>query len=133
MKYLLDTNTCIQFLNNASSPVVRAMQSVLCQDVAICDIVKAELYFGAERSGRVEHNLEVLDGFFSVFSSLPFDGAAARIYGNIKKDLFGKGTPIGPNDLLIAAIALANDLILVTHNVDEFLRVDQLRIEDWET
>jgi tRNA(fMet)-specific endonuclease VapC len=64
--------------------------------------------------------------------SLPFDGVVAETYGRIRVQLEALGTPIGPNDLQIAAIALANNLILVTHNTREFSRVSGLRYEDWE-
>jgi tRNA(fMet)-specific endonuclease VapC len=66
------------------------------------------------------------------FISLPFDDQSAIIYGQIRAQLVASGTPIGPNDLLIASIALANNLILVTHNTREFIRVEGLRLEDWE-
>ena len=66
-----------------------------------------------------------------MFHSYTFDDAAAEVYGHIRADLAVQGTPIGPNDLLIAAIALANNLILVTHNTREFARVAGLALEDW--
>ena len=89
------------------------------------------LYYGAYRSSRQRENLETLREFFSEFVSFPFDGQAAAICGYICAQLAKKGTPIGAYDLQIAAIALANHLILVTHNVDEFSRVEGLTIEDW--
>ncbi len=130
---LLDTNTCIRFLNDPGSGVGRRMTTLPRSDLVMCDIVKAELYFGAEHSARPARNLAVLDDFFSFFRSLPFDGAAARAYGSIRSDLAKKGTPIGPNDLLIAATAVANEATLVTHNTGEFSRVLGLALEDWET
>ncbi len=66
------------------------------------------------------------------FISLPFDDSCAEIYGNIRAYLANKGTPISSNDIQIASIALANNLILVTHNVGEFSRIEGLQIEDWE-
>jgi len=98
----------------------------------LCDIVKAELYYGAYKGTRLESNLVLYQEFFSELVSLPFDGNAAAVYGRIRARLEALGTPIGPNDLQIAAIALANDLILVTHNTREFSRVEGLRLEDWE-
>jgi tRNA(fMet)-specific endonuclease VapC len=68
-----------------------------------------------------------------LFPSLPFDDEAAEHYGRIRAELTTEGTPIGGNDFLIAAIALANGLTLVTHNTREFARVTGLTIEDWET
>ena len=70
--------------------------------------------------------------FFDGFASLPFDDRAAEAYGTIRADLERQGTPIGPNDLLIAAIGLASGAILVTHNSREFGRVAGLKTEDWE-
>jgi tRNA(fMet)-specific endonuclease VapC len=70
--------------------------------------------------------------FLANFVSLPLDDRAAEIAAAVRADLAGKGRLIGPHDLLIAAIALANDLTLVTHNTREFGRVAGLMIEDWE-
>lgn len=89
-------------------------------------------FFGAYKSERRAENLAILDDLFAGFSSLPFDGAAAREFGRIRADLQRVGTPIGPYDLQIAAIALAHNLTLVTHNTDEFKRVSALQIDDWE-
>jgi tRNA(fMet)-specific endonuclease VapC len=81
-------------------------------------------------AGRLS-NLQLLATLFQQFESLPFDDAAAAVYGRIRADLTVQGTPIGPNDLIIPAIALANNLILVTHNTREFARVAGLVLEDW--
>lgn len=132
MIYLLDTNTCIGYLSRRSWPILRRLTSRPRQDMAICDIVQMELYYGAYRSSRQENNLTLLRDFFNEFISLPFDGRAAQICGQLRAQLAALGTPIGPYDLQIAAIALANNLILVTHNTREFSRVDGLQIEDWE-
>jgi tRNA(fMet)-specific endonuclease VapC len=102
-------------------------------DIVVCDIVKAELYFGAERSQRRQANLKLYEEFFAQFRSLPFDTAAAREYGRIRAALEVAGTPVGPVDMLIAAIAIANDVVLVTHNTREFSRVPGLQLDDWET
>ena len=70
--------------------------------------------------------------FVNSFVSLPFDDQAAEEYSLIRAELEQAGTPIGPNDLMIAAIALANNVTLITHNTQEFGRVTGLQIEDWE-
>lgn len=70
--------------------------------------------------------------FLNQFKSLPFDDNAALRFGEIRAELASKGTPIGPYDLQIAAIALANNLTLVTHNTKEFNRISNLKIEGWE-
>jgi len=72
-----------------------------------------------------------LRNFIGQFDSLPFDDASADHFGSIRAHLRKLGTPIGPNDLLIASIALANQLILVTTNLGEFSRVPGLQCEDW--
>ncbi len=132
MIYLLDTNTCIGYINRRSLPIFRRLSALATEDIALCDVVKFELYYGAYRGSRQDRNLQVLREFFSQFISLPFDGVAAEICGRIRTQLAALGTPIGAYDLQIAAIALANNLILVTHNVNEFSRVEGLQIEDWE-
>ncbi len=76
--------------------------------------------------------LKKLNAFLSVFASFPFDDLAAERYGHIRADLASKGTPIGPNDLMIAAIALTNGATLITHNTKEISRVVGRRWEDWE-
>lgn len=131
--WLPDTNVWIAYLNPRPSPVRDAMQRHPACDVRLCDVVKAELFFGAYKSQRRTANLAVLGHLYAGFGSLPFDGAAAREFGRIRADLQRAGTPIGPYDLQIAAIALAHNLTLVTHNTDEFQRVAGLRIEDWES
>lgn len=76
--------------------------------------------------------MQRLKFFFSPLQSLPFDDDCAEHYAMIRSDLAAQGSPIGPNNLFIAAIARANSATLVTHNTDEFGRVAGLRLEDWE-
>ena len=83
-------------------------------------------------SNNSEDNLVLQQEFLHQFISLPFDDQAAMIFGDIRAGLAAQGTPIGAYDLQIAAIALANNLILVTHNTKEFTRISQLQVEDWE-
>lgn len=130
--YLLDTNVCIRLLNDAHPGMLSQFSAHSPTDIALCSVVKAELLFGARRSARVEENLQRLKLFFSPLNSLPFDDLCAEHYAVIRADLHAQGKPIGPNDLLIAAIARAHDAVLVTHNTGEFGRVIGLRMEDWE-
>ena len=95
-------------------------------------MVLAELYYGAFRSTRRAENLALLDRLFPTFISLPFDSAAARACGELRAALAAAGTPIGPYDLQIAAIALVHNLTVVTHNSAEFARVPGLAWADWE-
>jgi len=130
--YLLDTNVCIHLLNEAHPGILQQFQSRSPTDIALCSVVKAELLFGARRSAHVEANLQRLKVFFAPLNSLSFDDRCAEHYGLIRADLLAQGKPIGPNDLLIAAIARAHDATLITHNMSEFSRVIGLRMEDWE-
>ncbi len=98
----------------------------------MCSVVKAELFYGAMRSNNPTSTLARQLEFLNLFVSLPFDDSTALVYGRIRAELLANGTPIGPNDFQIAAIALANNLTLVTHNTGEFSRVQGLPIEDWE-
>jgi tRNA(fMet)-specific endonuclease VapC len=129
---LLDTNVCIHLLNRAAPGIRRQFQSRSPSEIALCSVVKAELLYGAHRSTRVDANLQQLQLFFSPLQSLPFDDGCAEHYALIRADLAAQGKPIGPNDLLIAAIARAHDVTLITHNTAEFSRVAGLRIEDWQ-
>ena len=130
--YLLDTNACIRILNNTSPALVAQLGQHRPSDLRLCSVVKAELLYGARRSSRPAENIRLLQSFFVPFVSVPFDDGCAEHYGIIRSDLQRAGTPIGPNDLMIAATAIANDLVLITHNTREFARIVELRLEDWE-
>lgn len=132
MKYLLDANTCIRLLNSSHAEVARRFTACQPADLVLCSVVKAELLYGARRSARVEFNLKRLEYFAAPLHGMPFDDRCTHDYALIRAELAAQGTPIGANDLMIAAIARTHDLILVTHNTGEFSRVRGLRIEDWE-
>jgi len=131
MSYLLDTNTCIYFLNERSESLVRRIKSTHPREIVVCSIVKAELHYGALKSARPMENLRKQKEFLQQFGSLPFDDNAANEYGRIRSGLEKIGMPIGPNDLFIAAIAIVNDVILVTDNIKEFERIQGLQLENW--
>lgn len=131
MKYLLDTNVIVRFLARRSDSVVARFESEM-GNYCLCAPVKGELLSGAQKSARVEENLRYFREFFATLPSLSFDDNAAEHYGEIRASLERAGTPIGPFDLLIASIARANSLILVTHNTREFGRVAGLGLADWE-
>jgi tRNA(fMet)-specific endonuclease VapC len=132
MIYLLDSNVCIHLLNGRHLSLIRRFHQYDPRQTVLCSMVKAELLRGALRSQRVELNLERLAIFFAPLRSLPFDDTAAEHFARIGAELLKRGTPIGPNDLVIAATALAHQVTLVTHNTAEFSRVPGLRLEDWE-
>ncbi len=132
MSYLLDTNACIRVLNGTSERLVARIAARPPTEFRLSAVTRAELRYGARRSARTAANIRKLTRFFEPFASLPFDDRAAEHYAIVRADLASRGEPIGPNDLLIAATALAHDLTVVTHNVREFDRVVGLRVEDWE-
>lgn len=106
---------------------------MLVEDIAVCSIVKAELFAGAAKSDFPAVTRQKQERFLRPYQSLPFDDKCANAYAVLRATLEISGKPIGPNDMLIAAIAITNDLILVTHNTGEFSRVTGLKLEDWET
>ncbi len=132
MKYLLDTNSCIRYLNGRAPAILHRLSEVPETDICVCSVVKLELRYGALRSQHIEKSLAQQEKFLSRYKSLPFDDAAHLYAAQIRADLAKIGTPIGPYDLLIASIALANNLTVITHNTAEFGRVAGLQIEDWE-
>ncbi|MBC8120660.1 MAG: type II toxin-antitoxin system VapC family toxin [Gemmatimonadaceae bacterium] len=133
MRYLLDTNACIVYLKGNNSNIQQRLHAISIQELAVCSIVKAELSCGAMKSAHPERNFMLQQAFLQQFFSFPFNDLAAVTSGKIRAGLESRGTPIGAYDLQIAAIALANNLILVTHNIREFNRINDLQVEDWES
>lgn len=131
MNYLLDSNACIGYLRDQSSLVAQRIHATRFADMNLCSVVVAELLFGAYCSANPPVNLGKAKTFAAPFVSLPFDDSAADVYGQIRFDLQSRGQMIGPNDLMIAAIAKVNGLTLVTHNTSEFSRVNGLALADW--
>lgn len=130
MKYMLDTNMCIYAQKNIPQ-VIEKIKNNFQYGVAISSITLAELEFGVQASANIEKNTIALYKFLSIVEILDFDSNAATEYGKIRADLKRKGTPIGNMDMLIAAHAKSEDLIVVTHNTREFERVEGLQFEDW--
>lgn len=129
--YLLDTDICIHLLNQADPQIKAQFRSRSPREITLCSVVKGELLYGAHRSIRTDANLQRLNKFFAPLQSLPFDDQCAAHYALIRADLAAQGKPIGPNDLMIAAIARTHDAVLVTRNTAEFGRVAGLRLEHW--
>ncbi|MEK7832625.1 MAG: type II toxin-antitoxin system VapC family toxin [Acidobacteriota bacterium] len=132
MTYLLDTNVCIVHLAGRSFKIRRKLTDTTATEIALCSVVKAELIYGTFKGNYSPHAIATRQSFLNYFASLPFDDLAAEIYGQERARLAKLGQSIGPNDLMIASIALANNLTLVTHNTREFSRVANLQTEDWE-
>jgi tRNA(fMet)-specific endonuclease VapC len=131
LKYLLDTNVCVDYLTGRFPRVIARIQECSPEDLATSSIVAAELRYGADRSGRVAANHARLDVLLGELRCLDFDLEAALSYGILRAALERRGRPIGAHDMLIAAHALSAGLILVTDNVREIARVPRLALENW--
>jgi len=131
--YLLDTNVWIAFLRRPNSPVAGRLRATEPGQVCVCSVVVAELYYGCLRSANAADNRAKVDALMRPYRSLPFDDSAAEQFATIRRHLERDGTLIGPYDLQIAAIALANACTLVTHNIGELSRIPGLLLEDWES
>lgn len=129
--YIVDSNTCIYFMNGKYTSVRDKFLSISPKDIKISAVVKGELLLGAFKSKTREQTTDKVEKFLEPFEIIDFNEKMAYDYAEIRKNLELAGTPIGANDLLIAATALNENAILVTHNVDEFSRVKRLKIEDW--
>lgn len=130
VRYLLDTNILSDLLRNPSGRAARRLAVLGEVTVGTSIVVACELRYGAAKKGspQLSERVEVLLGSLEI---LPLDKESDRHYAEIRSHLDRMGKPIGPNDLLIAAHALALDLTLVTDNVDEFARVPGLALENW--
>lgn len=131
ISHLLDTNAVIALIGRPSDALVNRVLKSAEGSIGLSSIVAHELYFGAHKSAKVQHNLETLRLLFADFPILDFDQRDAFTAGEVRAALAAKGTPIGPYDALIAGQAKARGLVLVTNNLGEFNRVDGLRVEDW--
>jgi len=130
MRLLLDTNIFIA-ASKGHSVVLSRLQQHTVEELLLSSVVWAELEFGIFRSARPEHNRRVFESIVKHLRMVPFDKKAARCYGELRAFLEKQGTPIGPNDTLIAAEALAQRATLITDNLREFSRVPGLRVENW--
>ncbi|MBU58782.1 MAG: VapC toxin family PIN domain ribonuclease [Alcanivorax sp.] len=130
LRYLLDTNIVIDVIKRRPMEVLEVFNR-RAGEMAISTITEAELVHGAEDSQHREHNLRQVEDFTSRLEVLDYGRKAAAHYGDIRADLERKGTPIGVNDLHLAAHARGEGLILVTNNMREFERVAGLRVENW--
>ncbi len=131
MSYFLDTNICIYLLKGAYPHLADKIMTYHPDEIKIPAVVKAELLYGAEKSVKRKENMELIEALLMPMDIVPFGDSAAGHYASVRSTLERAGTPIGPNDLLIAATVLAENGILVTNNVREFERVPALQIEDW--
>lgn len=129
-RYMLDTNIVIYVIKRRPIEVLERFNANVGRMV-ISSITLAELVHGAEKSAFPERNLRIVEDFVSRLDVLSYDQRAAFQYGSIRADLEKKGTPIGLNDLHIAAHARSEALTLITNNLREFSRVNGLISENW--
>lgn len=130
-KFHLDTSTVVLFLRGKSPKVRAKLNSVVPGQLAVSQVVRAELLVGCLKSQRPSAQRERLEDFLTTITTVDLDAAAAEHYATIRADLEAAGESIGPNDLFIAAIARAAGATLVTTNEDEFRRVPRLKVENW--
>jgi len=131
MGFLLDTNVCVDYFTGRYPNVIARIQASSPDKLFSSAVVVAELRYGADHSARRRTNHKRIDAFVEEVEILDFDVAAAAAYGRIRARLEEGGTPIGPNDMLIAAHALSRRLTLVTDNTAEFRRVKGLSVANW--
>ncbi len=131
MRYLLDTNVCVDYLNGRYPSVVERIQAASPEDLCTSSVVAGELRYGADRSKNARRNHARLDVLLAAIRCVAFDDEAARTFGKVRSRLEARGIPIGPYDTQIAAHALMLGVTLVTDNFGEFRRVDGLRVENW--
>lgn len=129
--YLLDTDICIYIIKRKPVEVLHTLKKKSRKGIHVSAITVAELEYGIEKSSFPEKNRVSLMEFMSIFSLVNFDDKDAVEYGKIRAKLEKKGTLIGPMDLLIAAQAFSRKLVLVTNNIDEFSRIEELKMENW--
>jgi tRNA(fMet)-specific endonuclease VapC len=131
VQFCLDTDTCIDAMKGTYPGMAGRFRHYRPEDFGVPAIVRAELLLGILKSRDPARTREVVERFLAPYELLPFDRAAAAQYAEIRHHLETAGKPIGPNDLLVAATARAQNLTLLTRNAGEFSRVPGLVTEDW--
>ena len=131
MKFMLDTNTCIYIIKRKPSEVIQRFKRTKISQIGISSITLSELLYGVSKSSKPEKNKVALVQFIAPLVILPYGDEAARYYGELRANLEKHGTPIGSLDMLIAAHALSIACTLVTNNKKEFIRIPNLKIENW--
>ena len=133
MIFLLDSNVWVAILRQKQPQVAARYGASNRADIRTCSMVVAELWYGCVKSARPTANRALVDALLAPVARLPYDDAAADHFVTIRRHLESIGQMIGPYDMQIAAIALANNCTLVTHNTSEFRRAPGLTLEDWQT
>ena len=129
--YYLDTNTCIYFLNGRFEEIRRRILATPPSEITIPALVKAELILGAYKSTKRDETLEKVEKFLDPFEIASFEDQMAYMYAEIRYKCEMNGQIVGPNDLIIASIVKFYEGILVTNNIKEFKRIEELKLENW--
>lgn len=130
MKYLLDTDICIYWLKGRNQ-VREKINQLDRSELAICSITVSELYFGAYNSSKIEKNLITAETFIQSLPVRSLSNETLKKFGQLKAKLRQAGTPLADFDLLIASVAITEDLILVTNNLRHYQRIVGLKLENW--
>lgn len=130
-RYLLDTNILIYFSKDRPDSIVKRLDKLNAGEAVMSVVSYGELCYGASRSAKPAATQKVINLLVGIFPILPLAKEAAEEYGKLRGQLAAKGTPIGPNDMWLAAQAKAEGLVLVTNNEREFRRVSGLKVENW--
>ena len=133
MKYMLDTNVCIDYMRGTDPGIKEKLISCNQGELYISSITLSELLYGVNKSSDIQRNRNALNNLLLKIDVLDYGSEASEHYGIIRSDLSRKGLTIGALDMLIAAHAVSKDMILVTHNTSEFTRIQGLNIQDWFT
>ena len=131
IEYLLDTNICIYLIKQKPLEVYKRFREAQLKQLHISTITLFELYYGIEKNNSHQRNLKALENFIAPLTIIDFDEKAAFFAAKIRADLQKRGTPIGAYDIQIAAIALSMDKVLLTNNLNEFKRVEGLKLDNW--
>ena len=132
--YVLDTDTCSYIIKRRPESILESMQVTAGQghSLTISAITYAELLLGAERSDNKRKHRKLVSGFVERLDEiLPWDARAAETFATLQAYLYRKGSPIGPNDTMIAGHALSRDAIVITNNVKHFSKAPRLTVENW--
>lgn len=131
MRFMLDTNVCIDLIRRRTAAILRSLERTRPEDVCVSVITLSELEYGVAKSAAPERNRLALAEFMAPITVLPYSDTVAPVYGRVRAHLNAKGIGIGSLDMLIAAHALSAGLTLVTNNEREFQRVPDLHVVNW--
>jgi len=131
LRYLFDTNICIYIAKQKPLHVLTKFEELVIGEAGMSTVTYGELFYGAQKSQHPQKNTTLLQELASLIPPLPLSTDVGKHYGQVRSKLEKSGTPIGNNDLWIAAHALSLNVILVTNNLKEFNRIPHLKLENW--